>query len=190
MKFVKPAPPLTDQDILNAETTLGIVLPLAVRDLYLSSNGGIPEPYVFENKDLDTVVSEFLPLGENGDTAIQSYRRLVEEKKVVPLHLFPFAVDGGGDYFFVDCSTPEGSVYFYSSDSVNDDHLLSLEIGFEQFWLSLKDETPPAQPMAREKRIFKAIAIINKETGLFGKRVVVEAFDLDEAREITRCSTF
>ena len=30
----------------------------------LASNGGEPDPYVFENDELDTVVSKFLPLSK------------------------------------------------------------------------------------------------------------------------------
>jgi hypothetical protein len=49
-------------------------------------------------------------------------------------------VDGGGDYFFVDCSTAAGSVSFYRGDSSTGEPLLDLELTFEQFWQSLKPE--------------------------------------------------
>jgi|APLak6261674355_1056100.scaffolds.fasta_scaffold01511_3 hypothetical protein len=141
MKFTKSEQTLNDQDIVDAEAKLGIKFPLVVRNFYLSSNGGIPEPYVFENDDIDTVISEFLPLiSERRGTALQAYERLVTEKQLVPWYFFPFAVDGGGDYFFVDTSISEGPVYFYRSDSADNQHLLSLNIGFEKFWTLLKDE--------------------------------------------------
>jgi SMI1-KNR4 cell-wall len=110
--------------------------------LYLLANGGIPEPYVFEDENLDTVVTEFLPLkSENANTAITCYRDLVLDKKSVPRYFFPFAVDGGGDYFFVDTATPEGAIYFYRHDNASSKPLLNLKVGFERFWALLKDET-------------------------------------------------
>jgi cell wall assembly regulator SMI1 len=141
MKFTNSEPSINAQDIANAEKTLGIAFPSSVRSLYLSTNGGIPEPYVFENDKVDTVVTEFLPLKSScKGTALKSYERLVLDKKLVPQQFFPFAIDGGGDYFLVDCSTSNGAVFFYKSDSASSNHLLNLKLGFEQFWTLLKRE--------------------------------------------------
>ena len=141
MKFINSEPPIGAREITNAETTFGITFPPAVRNLYLSANGGNPEPYVFETDKIDTVIAEFLPLkSSRKGTALKSYERLVLDKKLVPQQFFPFAIDGGGDYFFVDCSTSNGAVFFYKSDSAASDHLLNLKLGFEQFWGLLKGE--------------------------------------------------
>ena len=141
MKFNNPEPPITEQDIVQAEIVLGINLPAVIRDFYLSANGGSPEPYVFEDQNIDTVVAEFLPLkSQHKGTVLASYKRLVSEKKLVPWHFLPFAVDGGGDYFFADCSTSDAEVYFYRSDSASNKPLVSLDLAFNQFWRSLKDE--------------------------------------------------
>jgi hypothetical protein len=108
--------------------------------MYLASNGGEPDPYVFENDELDTVVSEFLPLrSESRGTAVRSYKLLVLERAVVSPNLFPFAVDGGGDYFFVDTETPDGKVFFFRSDAA-DPSLVSLGIDINEFWAALKPE--------------------------------------------------
>jgi hypothetical protein len=124
-----------------AEIILGFNLQVVVRDFYLSINGGSPEPYVFEDQNIDTIVAEFLPLkSERKGTVLVSYKRLVCEKKLVPRHFLPFAVDGGGDYFFVDCSTLDGQVYFYRSDSISSERLVNLNLAFKQFWSSLKVE--------------------------------------------------
>jgi hypothetical protein len=139
MKGSEPA--LTAGDIANAETSLGLSFPESVRKLYLSTNGGYPEPYVFENASVDTVVAEFLPLkSARKGTALKSYEHLVVNKRLVARDFFPFAVDGGGDYFFVDCSTSEGVVYFYRGDSAERERLLDLKLGFDEFWASLKSE--------------------------------------------------
>ena len=141
MKFINSEPSISALEIANAEKALGITFPSSVRSLYLSTNGGNPEPYVFEADKIDTIVTEFLPLksGCKG-TALKSYERLVLDKKLVPPHFSPFAIDGGRDYFFVDCSTSNGAVYYYKSDSADRNHLLNLKLGFEQFWGLLKGE--------------------------------------------------
>lgn len=141
MKFTNSEPSINAQEIANAEKALGITFPASVRSLYLSTNGGNPEPYVFENDEINTVVSEFLPLKSSSKgTALKSYERLVLNKKLVSHHFSPFAIDGGGDYFFVDCSTPNGDVCFYRSDSAANEHLPNLKLGFDQFWGLLKGE--------------------------------------------------
>jgi SMI1 / KNR4 family (SUKH-1) len=141
MRFLNPEPGVSLLEVAEIEAILGIEFPPAVRSLYLSTNGGEPDPYVFENSNVDTVVAEFLPLkSERKGTAVSSYGRLVIGQGLVPRHLFPFAIDGGGDYFFVDCSTSEGSVSYYRGDSSDGERLLDLNLAFEQFWSSLKSE--------------------------------------------------
>jgi len=108
--------------------------------MYLASNGGEPDPYVFENDELDTVVSEFLPLrSESRGTAVQTYKLLVLERAIVSPNFFPFAVDGGGDYFFIDTKTPDGKVFLFRSDAAAPS-LVSLGINLNEFWASLKPE--------------------------------------------------
>jgi hypothetical protein len=110
-----------------------------LRGQYLKSNGGTPDPYVYEDDDVDTVVSEFLPLVScrAKRTAFNVYENLVLAKALVPLQFFPFAVDGGGDYFFVDCSSANENVSFFVGD---DRSLLRLSVGLPEFWARLKQE--------------------------------------------------
>src|ERR1022692_1750740 len=134
MKFTNSEPAIGLQEIANVEASLGFLLPVAVRNLYLTTNGGDPAPYVFQNENIDTVITKFLPLSSKSKgTALTSYKRLVVEKQMAPQQFFPFAVDGGGDYFFVDCSRPDGggdyffvdcsrpdgAVYFLQGDSAS-----------------------------------------------------------------------
>ncbi|MBZ9794587.1 SMI1/KNR4 family protein [Mesorhizobium sp. ES1-4] len=143
MEFLNPDQLLTDAMIDQCEEACRLVFPAPVREFYLKANGGEPEFYVFQNDELDTAVSEFLPLvSRSRGTAVQSYRRLVTEKALVPVNLFPFAVDGGGDYFFVDTSTAEGAVYFYRSDTVRDEKLVPLNLNFAAFWATPIAERP------------------------------------------------
>jgi cell wall assembly regulator SMI1 len=134
--------PLSTAEVSAIETALGLQFPKPLRDHYLRWNGGSPEPYVYEDERVDTVVSEALPLkSERGTgTAVQTYRSLVIEKSLTPPTYFPFAVDGAGDYFFVDCSSEGAQVYFYASDNDEGEKLISLKLGLEDFWLHLKEE--------------------------------------------------
>jgi hypothetical protein len=90
-------------------------------------------------------VSEFLPLISHSghDTAVGAYKKLILERDLGPRKLFPFAVDGGGDYFFADCDTPEAMVYFFRSDYWSNDRrecLLGLSMGIDEFLTHLKLE--------------------------------------------------
>src|SRR6185437_16960316 len=94
--YSDPGPLLSQADIETAERRIGVQLPPVVQRLYLASNGGSPEPYVFSDENIDTVVSEFLQLtGGSRGTALECYQRLVEKKKLTPAHFVPFGVDGG-----------------------------------------------------------------------------------------------
>ena len=141
MEFVNAEAPLTENDLARVESELRITFPESVRHCYLEANGGEPEPYVFSNDQLDTIVAELLPLqSTTTGTSVECYRRLVMESRLVSTNLFPFAVDGGGDYFFVDCSDPAGKVFFYRSDTSQEDRLLDLGVGFAEFWNALQPE--------------------------------------------------
>lgn len=140
--FTSSAPLLSLAQIQQAEQLLCFALPAPLKKAYLAHNGGEPDPYVFENDDLDTVVSEFLPLVSlDRRTSVDAYRSLVQQKKIVAERYFPFAVDGGGDYFFVDVETLHGAVYFYCSDGLDAVRsLLALNMGLDDFWGFLKAE--------------------------------------------------
>jgi hypothetical protein len=141
VKFVNSEPAVSLADIVEVEQRLSLQLPAVLQALYLKSNGGFPHPYVFEDENIDTVVSEFLPIrSANEGTAVAAYANLVLEKGIVGRSFFPFAVDGGGDYFFVDCSTAEGAVYFYRGDSASADRFVDLRINLDNFWSLLKEE--------------------------------------------------
>lgn len=141
MKFINPDRPVSESEIQRCESRYKIRLPKSLRQIYLQFNGGEPDLYVFKNELLDTVVSEFLPLiSEVRGTSIEAYKRLVLGRNIVPDNLFPFAVDGGGDYFFADMETARGGVHFYQSDALNRPPLLALEMSVDEFWSFLKSE--------------------------------------------------
>ena len=141
MRFVEPGRAIDAAELTEIESRLGLTFPMALRETYLAANGGCPEPYVYNGRHVETVVSELLPLiSDEHGTAVQTYERLVRRLRLVPDRLFPFAVDGGGDYFFVDCAHQEGRVFFYRSDTACDNKLLDLGVGLAEFWAGLEEE--------------------------------------------------
>ncbi|WP_371861258.1 SMI1/KNR4 family protein [Pseudoduganella lutea] len=139
MKFSSPDRKITESDINSVEATIGLLFPSVLRRQYLQSNGGVPEPYVYEDACIDTVVCEFIPIiSDRGRcTAVSMYQNLVLDKGIVFLSYFPFAIDGGGDYFFADCSTEIAEVSFFSGELRS---LIPLSIGISEFWMKLKPE--------------------------------------------------
>ena len=135
---------LSEDEVLGLEKSLGVEFPAPLRTLFVENNGGEPEPYVYQDDTVFTVVSETLPLISSTDrhTAIEVYNDLVIDRKLVKTSFFPFAVDAGGDYFFVDLDSSEAYVYFFKSDSFPDSSkgLVDLHLDLESFWLELQPE--------------------------------------------------
>jgi len=140
MKISNPGKKLTRQAIERTAREFQLTFPESLIDLYLKANGGEPEPYVFQKGNIDTVVTEFLALTSTEfDTSPEVYRDLVLTKKIVPKHLYPFAIDGGGDYFFVNTIDGSEGVFLYLHDTSRKNHLVNLKMTFSEFWLSLVD---------------------------------------------------
>ena len=128
-------------DISEIEASLGLVFPDSLKTLFTDHNGGEPDPYVFRNDMIHTVVHETLPLisGENRGTAVEAYKLLVIDREVVPYNFFPFAVDAGGDYFFADCDSVDADVYFYYFGN-GSGRMNRLNVGLAGFWGELREE--------------------------------------------------
>jgi cell wall assembly regulator SMI1 len=135
----KPMPP---EEIDSIEAELGICFPNSLKNLFLENNGGSPIPYVLRTQSHHTTISETLPLksAEGRGTAVDTYKSLVLGRNLVSRQLFPFAVDSGGDYFFIDCTPNHESIYFYKADSTFNRNLSDLCMSLDAFWNSLIDE--------------------------------------------------
>src|SRR6185437_5815420 len=129
-------------EIENVEAELDLRFPNSLKKLFLENNGGRPIPYVLHTQNHWTTVSDTLPLrsSKSRGTAVHCYKILVLERKLVPRELFPFAVDSGGDCFFVDCTPDQESVYLYKADSAFGENLADLHMSLGEFWNSLVDE--------------------------------------------------
>ena len=141
MKFENSRAPLTNEALSSAEAEIGLRFPPGLREHYLRSNGGVPDPYVFRRGGIMVAVSECLPLrvdSPRGISAIDTYRTLLSKGNLLPQYLFPFAIDGGGNLFLVDCRSDEGSVYVWWQDVPNN-NLLDLRTGISEFWSYLEN---------------------------------------------------
>ena len=105
---------LSDMDISNVETKLGIPLPDALRRLYSTVGGGTfnrlafkrPDGMLFD--DIDQLLSK--------DELVDTYNAAVV-KGDMPSHLVPFAVGGCGDYYCID--RRDGAVVFFATEIVD-----------------------------------------------------------------------
>ncbi|TWT91339.1 SMI1/KNR4 family protein [Neorhodopirellula pilleata] len=142
MEFLRAERGVTESEIDEIEMELALSFPESLRELYKNHNGSEPEPYVYENPELQisTVVSRILPLiSEKGaGTAITSYNILIRDRRLAPQHFFPFAVDSGGDYFLMNTQT--GNVFFLRSDNFPEVEVVSLGLTLDSFWQALTDE--------------------------------------------------
>lgn len=144
VNFVDPDRLPSEEDVASIERELGFAFPIALRSFFLEHNGADPDPYVLISDGLRTVVNETLPLvsGCGRGTAVDSYKELVLKKGIVDQSFFPFAIDAGGDYFFVNCGDPTGEVYFFRSDTADDDMrgLQRVASSLAEFWGALVSE--------------------------------------------------
>ena len=142
MKFVHSKEPLSMEQIASFEHDLGLQFPRSLREHFLRTNGGRPDLCVYDDEEDSTVgviVSECLPLRHKGESAITVYKDQVLSKGLVPKPFFPFAVDPGGDYLYVDCSSASGTVYLYLHDT-GGEPLVPFKVSLDEFWARLKPD--------------------------------------------------
>ena len=132
----------TVEEIREIETKLSLSLPTSLKEVYLNLKVNDFEQSYFTFDGSDYEVAELLPLkAERYEyTAMSSYRNLVLSKGLRPNAFFPFAVDSGGDYYFVDCSRPDGTVSFFQGEYWPDEQecVTNFGLGFKEFWHALK----------------------------------------------------
>ena len=107
--------------------------------MFVRVNGGRPQRCVFEGADTGAVLSHCCELTERRGGALWTYDLIVREKRLVPPHFFPFALDVGGDILFADCSTTNGKVFIYVHDTAFE-HVRDLGVGIDEFWSRLVPE--------------------------------------------------
>ena len=142
VRFTECILPATPAQVADLEAQLGFRLPDGLRRVFLTFNGGRPEPSALRpppDADLrpygpwDNDVSECLELRDGRGGALWWYQLLVQKQRLVPPSFFPFAHTSGGDMFFVDCASPDGQVHVHLHDTAYE-HLHALGLSIDAFW--------------------------------------------------------
>jgi len=136
VKFSDCIDPASDEQVDDLERQVGLRFPNGLRRLFREANGGRPNPCIYRDDNNDTDVSECLAIRDGRGSALWTYELLVLSKRLVPEWFFPFAVDSGGDCFFVSCSPAEAGVYVYVNDTAFE-HVRLLSASIEEFWSRL-----------------------------------------------------
>jgi hypothetical protein len=113
-RFVYPAQPISESELAQVESALGISLPPELRKHYLFVNGGIPERSLARSGQEEVNVHGFMPIlhGKRGERLEDTYLSHKIEDPWIPEHLIPFAFDGAGEYFcFSTAASSRGAVF-------------------------------------------------------------------------------
>ena len=129
--------PATDSEIAEVEARTGLHFPAALRRVFQEFNDGQPSPSWYPDPAAGVEVHQCLAISDGGLLAEPIYERLVRQLRLLPAGFFPFAIDPGGDYLFVDCGEASAPVFLWMHESAGEIHPLG--VGLEEFWLKLVD---------------------------------------------------
>lgn len=154
-KLLNSGSPISNLDIKNLESYLGLKFPAEFRELYLASNGGSPNRE-FWNKDegFEPIrVEDFKSIAhagasdENDTKYIGGCFKIMRERNVLPAQLIPFASDEAGN--FICLENGSGRIIYFAVDIFQSDVDMSinhvnaqkfLSASFDEFVRSLIDE--------------------------------------------------
>lgn len=125
--FSKCEKKLTEEDIDVIENRLKIIFPSDFKRHYLLYNGGKPKKtlWVYPNGEWDDIeVRDFIPMryskafGDDPDYTAEGRAIDGWAEKHLPMTLFPFAFDWGGNYFCLNIK--DGSISYFIRDVWSD----------------------------------------------------------------------
>ncbi|MND90693.1 SMI1 / KNR4 family protein [compost metagenome] len=154
-KLLKSDSPVTEADIEALEINIGFKLPADFKDFYMDFNGGSPSrEFWAEDEDFEPIrVEDFKSISRIGASDgcetkyIGGCYRLMQEKKVLPRQLVPFANDEAGNFICIEKDS--GRIIYFAVDVFQPDidmHLNHLNAqrhmsdSFGEFIESLVDE--------------------------------------------------
>ena len=148
---------IEEKDLNNLEKRLHVKMPKAVREHFLTYNGGYPEKPVFVCEDGDMyVVDYFIPIKEEKGQNVEKILKLLRDDKAIPDWLIPFADEEGGNLFcFSVRESDSGSIYYYDHEfEYGDDpeeHVKYLAKSIDIFINSLIDDEEEEEDDENEK---------------------------------------
>ncbi len=111
----------TLEDVADFERRNNLVLPASYKSFIVKNNGGSPSPSLFVDRirGFTANIALFFPINSGAiEREIADFPFCVEEG------LLPIALDGGGDYFFLELRT--GAVYYWNHE-LHPQHRFSIE---------------------------------------------------------------
>ena len=73
-------------------------------------------------------IQQFMQFGAGSANAVWTYELLAVRRALIPLSWFPFADDGCGNTYLVDCASSTDRIYVYLHDQV-DEPFVELPVG-------------------------------------------------------------
>ena len=132
VQFTDTDTPATPAEVDALERRLGFSVPSGIRKIFLTANGGRPQPHIYRDSKGGTPVSQCFPLREGKGGVWRIYEILALSKKAIPQYYLPFAVDSFGNSFVVDCRSDDGHVHILFHDP--EFRLCPLGVTLEEFW--------------------------------------------------------
>ena len=125
MVFFETSDSLKPVDLENVENEFGIIFPADFKKHYLKYNGGYPEKDEFTWEDKSTTtINTFFSIKYKGFSNLEAvYRQVTIDDPYLPVGIFPFAVDDGGNFFCISVRLNDYDCIYYC----NDDHYESME---------------------------------------------------------------
>lgn len=107
-----------EEDLACIEQKFHVKFPAAVREHYLTYNGGYPEKPVFTDKNGNTYnVDWFIPISGRKGRSVEKILVLLREDDAIPEWLIPFADEAGGNLFCFSVRESDcGAIYYYNHE--------------------------------------------------------------------------
>lgn len=119
---------LNIKDIEEIEKFIDLKLPNEYKEHLLLNNGGRCEPNIFDFNEKGKITSSnidwFLAIYNGEYDNLKDYLKIYKiDKKRLPTHIFPFALDAGGNLICISCGSNDfGSIYFWDHENEIDYH--------------------------------------------------------------------
>lgn len=108
---------LTIEDIHGFEKEYNFTMPYEVKEHYLSYNGGYPEKAIYVMGGREYVVNYFFSICCGEGLALEKTMKLLDDERIFPKWLIPFANDEGGNFFCYSIKAgEEGKIYYYNHE--------------------------------------------------------------------------
>lgn len=109
---------ILETDLQELEKRFNFKFPSTIRDHYLLYNGGYPEKSLYVGNDSkDYVVDYFIPVKNEKGQSQFSILPLLNDEKIMPKWLIPFADEEGGNLFCFSISEKDnGAIYYYNHE--------------------------------------------------------------------------